>query len=329
VTGTDVSAEQLEAARQWARATAGNDNSTYLQLVTAAYNATHFINMAADADERAEIGGELLRRTSSPPLSTRGRRADDGANPPSIYTDPAFVDNSMFIDESRTRIIGGAPTTDYPHCVAVGSLQRFCCTGTLIAPKAVLTAGHCATGGCAQRIFVGPDIDGSGAIVGVKDVVVHPKWVPDSVDSPHDDLAVLRLEQPVEDVEPCRIASLDDLAQAQTTRLVGYGMTDVYAQGGYGVRRMVDVGIASNDPRYGARLDSEFVAGMPNLDRDSCRGDSGGPAYIDVDGEWLLGGAVSRATGIWKPPRRCGDGGVYTRVAYYEDWLHQVLGAGG
>ena len=45
---------------------------------------------------------------------------------------------------------------------------------------------------------------------------------------------------------------------------------------------MVDVPLASNDPKYGADAETEFVAGAPFLDRDSCNGDSGGPAYVRV-----------------------------------------------
>jgi secreted trypsin-like serine protease len=321
MTNSEVSTEQLEAARQWARATAGDDDATYLQLVTAAYNATHFVNTAPEG-QRIDTAAVLLRRSSSAPLVAR--RRGEGVAPPSVYKDQAFVHNMLDIDVSQTRIIGGVPTTEYPHCVAVGAPDQFCCTGTLIAPDAVLTAGHCVSGGCAQRIFVGPDTRQDGTIIDVKEAVTHPEWEPDS-DRPYDDLAILLLAEPVSDVTPCRIAPLTDLQKAQTARLVGYGMTDVFAQGGYGRRRMVDVGIASDDPAFGARIDSEFVAGMPNLDRDSCRGDSGGPAYIDVDGEWMVGGAVSRATGEWRPPRVCGDGGVYTRVAYYLDWLHDTI----
>jgi secreted trypsin-like serine protease len=60
------------------------------------------------------------------------------------------------------------------------------------------------------------------------------------------------------------------------------------------------------------------------LDKDSCKGDSGGPAYIDVDGEWQLAGATSRGT--CKARRICGDGGIYTRVHAYVDWIESVAG---
>jgi secreted trypsin-like serine protease len=69
---------------------------------------------------------------------------------------------------------------------------------------------------------------------------------------------------------------------------------------------------------------TEFAAGAPFLDRDSCNGDSGGPAYVQVDGEWHLAGATSRATASSLRP--CGDGGIYTRIDAYEEWIRSVPG---
>ena len=88
---------------------------------------------------------------------------------------------------------------------------------------------------------------------------------------------------------------------------------------------MVDVPLASNDPRFGAHVEYEFVAGAPFLDRDSCNGDSGGPAYVKADGAWYFVGATSRATASTVRP--CGDGGIYVRVGAFQDWIRSVPGA--
>jgi secreted trypsin-like serine protease len=115
------------------------------------------------------------------------------------------------------------------------------------------------------------------------------------------------------------------LEGAGTVRLAGYGNTDVFSSGGYGIRRMVDVPLASDDPKYGADVTTEFVAGAPFLDRDSCNGDSGGPAYVHAQGGWYLVGATSRATASTVRP--CGDGGIYTRVRAFDDWIRSIPGA--
>jgi secreted trypsin-like serine protease len=150
--------------------------------------------------------------------------------------------------------------------------------------------------------------------------VAHPNYrEPD----PTHDLAVLILAEDV-DVPIRRIAGAATLQAAFSVRLAGFGNTDVFSSSGYGRRRMVDVPIASNDPAFGADVDTEFVAGAPFLDRDSCNGDSGGPAYVQVGNEWQLAGATSRATASSFRP--CGDGGIYTRVGSYEDWITSVPG---
>jgi secreted trypsin-like serine protease len=232
-----------------------------------------------------------------------------------------FLDNAKRLIMDRDRIVGGIPTADYRDCVAIGSADDWCCTGTLVAPNVVVTAGHCH-GGCSDRVFVGDNVEqlDVGTVVAVAEAVRHPDY-----DDTHlaNDLTVLILEKDA-DVTPRPIADPDALAGAHTVRLAGYGNTDVDSMGGYGLRRMVDVPLASNDPKYGADADKEFVAGAPFLDRDSCNGDSGGPAYVASGGKWFLAGATSRATA--SAVRRCGDGGIYTRLDAFDEWVRSVPG---
>ena len=243
---------------------------------------------------------------------------------PSIFDDETFQKNHRSFDPADTRIIGGEPTTEFPECVAVGSQHHYCCTGTLIAPQAVLTAGHCVATGCCERMFIGNNVEKSGTEIRVRDAIMHPDYVPNSIEQQFDDIAVLILVEPVRTIDPVQICSLDAIAAARFVRLVGFGNTDPGATTGYGIKRMVDVGVASERSGYGARFGTEFVAGAPNLDRDTCTGDSGGPAYVLVDGRWELAGATSRGTR--EARRNCGDGGVYTRVPAYRDWLEATAG---
>ncbi len=100
---------------------------------------------------------------------------------------------------------------------------------------------------------------------------------------------------------------------------------------------MVDVPIASPDCRgtveghddslsYGCDRGLEIVAGRPLLERDSCKGDSGGPFYVlDGMGQWQIAGATSRATD--SAMHTCGDGGIYVRVDRYRAWIASIPGA--
>jgi secreted trypsin-like serine protease len=226
----------------------------------------------------------------------------------------------MTIDHKR--IIGGVPTSDFPDCVAVGSANGWCCSGTVVAPNVVLTAAHCVDEGCGKRVFVGEDVafPDAGRTIDVRSATVHPEY---RLASPFGDIAVLVLEDQV-DVAPRAIAPSDVLKNLPYVRVVGYGNTNFDGTKGYGRRRQVDVPLAGTSRDYGADQDTEFVAGAPNLNRDSCRGDSGGPAYAMVAGEWLLVGATSRASGHMVRP--CGDGGVYTKVSAHEKWIKAVPG---
>ncbi|XP_011375288.1 mast cell tryptase-like [Pteropus vampyrus] len=65
--------------------------------------------------------------------------------------------------------------------------------------------------------------------------------------------------------------------------------------------------------------DNMMCAG--NEERDYCQGDSGGPLICKVNGTWLQVGVVSRGDGCARPNRP----GIYTRVTYYLDWIHQYV----
>jgi len=321
----DPHQDHVDAIEQLAALIADGDEARFVLVFQALANQVD--GFLARPDGSAEHARALLTRTPEPLKArlgrprhrTRGVAAEPAAN---IFSDPVFLQNSRKLIKSRDKIVGGVPTSDFPDCVAVGAANRWCCTGTLVAPNVVITAGHCLPR-CAQRVFVGEDVDlpDEGRAITVLSRTAHPGW--DSSD-PTDDLSVLILAEDVEHVPPRAIAGPDALTDAFAVRLAGYGNTDPFSTGGFGRRRMVDVPLAGTNPAYGADPTSEFVAGAPALDRDSCNGDSGGPAYVQVGGEWLVTGATSRATA--DSVRPCGDGGIYTRVPHYLDWIRSVPG---
>jgi V8-like Glu-specific endopeptidase len=313
--------EELTAAvDQLVRVATGDDDDAYVPLFLLTYRAAHSLR-TAEPEGRQQLAAAMLEEVSRrrPPTAAA---APDGRKVKSLQSDPVYLANQRLVTRLNTRITNGGPTQLFPDCVAVGNEVRFCCTGTLIAANVVVSAAHCPVkAGCDKRIFIGANVAGPGRVVDVAQSVVHPDYPASGV---YDDLVVLILAEPVEDVAPRKIAAAEPLSNARTTRLVGFGNTDFAGTTGYGQRQLVDVGIASDDPDYGARPQTEFVAGAVGLDKDSCTGDSGGPAYIDVDGEWQLAGATSRGTSI--APRTCGDGGIYTRVHAYVDWIESVAG---
>lgn len=251
-----------------------------------------------------------------------------------IFEDPRYLANARALaqrSQGRTRVIGGArvPLGEFLDCVAVGNDNQWGCTGTLIAPKVVLTAGHCAD--FATRIFIGSDVTQPGKIVRVKRRVRHPQYH----QGKHNDLMVLLLEQKVEGVAPRKFARKARIDAATDGRVMGFGNTDATGTFGYGQKRFVDVPVASPDCRghvddeddnvtYGCDIGLELVAGRPLLARDSCTGDSGGPFYVQAGDQWLLAAATSRATD--SSMSNCGDGGVYVRADRYRSWIDAIPG---
>jgi hypothetical protein len=323
----DPMQERVNAAQRLATIVAGDDDARFIRTVHAVLNAI----------DAPELQAGAARSAGRPPAAAGGRRRaaprPDAAAAPSsaipadsVFSDPVYLANARWVLSRRRRIVGGVPVSDFADCVAIGSSDAWCCTGTLVAPNVVVTAGHCDRGGCGERIFVGTDVErpDEGRIVTVAERATHPGYRPPRK---HDDIAVLVLDGTVDDVTPRAIAPASALTGARAVRVVGYGHTDADGSTGYGIRRLVDVPLATNDPAFGGEPTTEFVAGAPFLDRDSCSGDSGGPAYIFHRNAWRLVGATSRATAT--SVRACGDGGIYTLVAAFDEWLAPFLAASG
>lgn len=236
----------------------------------------------------------------------------------------SFYDLGHVIPPTQTpnpdTIVGGSPTHEFPDCCAVGNQRGYYCSGTLIAPNVVVTAAHCEQ---IQQVFLkGSNISDpqSGETIRVERTIFHEDV----------DLQLLILERNSQ-VQACHIAQGFEV-RGEQAMLVGFGTIDLHGTIGYGVKRKVEVPIQSldstgplNREQYGSRPQVEMVAGQRGLNRDSCRGDSGGPLYImSPEGVYYLLGVTSR--GIRNSDSVCGDGGIYVRVDQFVDWIRAQTG---
>ena len=267
---------------------------------------------------------DVAARTIGVGPRVRGARLGD---------DPRYLANLRAVARSaaNARIIGGTPVAgkDLDDCVAVGSDDSWGCTGTLIAPDVVLTAGHCEQ--LHTRVFVGRDPTKTGRIFKVKAHVRHPKF--DA--ALRNDLMILILEKKVTGVTPRKMAPKALIDKATVGRIAGFGSTRLDGSGTLGAKLETKVPIVSQACRgtvngvkdgqvYGCHLGHEIIAGKPLLLHDSCNGDSGGPLFVEnAAGQWLLAGTTSRGTD--RGPTMCGDGGLYVRVDLYQKWIASVL----
>jgi MYXO-CTERM domain-containing protein len=213
---------------------------------------------------------------------------------------------------SRQPIIGGVVDTAHPEVVALTVFggSEFC-SGTVIAPRAVLTAAHCIalTGYPAASIlvFFGTTVGGEGTLMRATDAVFHPDFAETDTDI-YNDVAVVMLEQDAP-VKPAawQRTPLEDIS-GQTVTFVGYGVTDGRTQTGSGTRLTVDgvVDSINEDPGY-----VEFAASGTG----TCQGDSGGPTFLDRGGV----PTVVAVTSIGEVG--CLGWGANTRVDLHADWI--------
>jgi secreted trypsin-like serine protease len=221
-------------------------------------------------------------------------------------------------------VVGGtdAPAGKWPDAVAVLA-PTAACTGTLIAPDVVLTAGHCI--GVDPKVVIVDSIDYAkpgGEVIDVKKAVAYPSW------QDHYDVGVLVLAHAAS-TPPRAIAAActaRDLAVGGKVEVVGFGLTTKSGTGDNSRlhQAMLAVTDATCTKAAGCAPavapGGEFAAGGHGT--DACFGDSGGPIYLDG----ALIGVVSRGLDAAGDP--CGGGGIYVR-ADADDvvaWIEKTTG---
>jgi secreted trypsin-like serine protease len=230
------------------------------------------------------------------------------------------------------RVIGGsdAPPGMWPDAAAILYSGQMRCSGTLVAPQVVLTAGHCADpslGPTPDHVRVGASsLDGSGGeTIAVDRAVVFPDWQTTI------DMTVLVLAAPASE-PPRPIATgwaRPAIRDGASVDLVGYGAID--ANGSEFVPALqqatttiADVGCTTEPGcNAGAMPDGELGAGGMGV--DTCPGDSGGPLYLPTPFGTFLAGTTSR--GYATDQTACGMGGIYERPDHVIDWIEQSAGS--
>ncbi len=206
--------------------------------------------------------------------------------------------------------------------------ERFPATGkiepdgscTLIAPTWIITAGH-----VAPLITPGVSLVQFGEKkYKIKRVVMHPDCKLRGNQPPKTDLALMELVEPVIGVTPAALYRKKNEKGKQII-IAGYGdLGD-----GTSRPRMSDgklraaTNVIDKVRKNRILFDFSKPPSGTELEGVSGPGDSGGPAFIDVNGQPLLAGVSSAA--MDGEPGRYGVTEVYTRVSEFAKWIDEVI----
>lgn len=207
-------------------------------------------------------------------------------------------------------ITGGveAQACEWPSLVALGG-----CSGTLVHPSLVVYAAHCGLAMAEVRFGTASSLPARVADVS------SCRQYPDAQLGDGSDLAYCVLREPVLDVPPSRILAgceLDALSAGTVAQIVGFGVDTT--GGDFGVQRAATTRVAR------VTTDELF---LDSSESDTCRGDSGGPVFIEVasgseSSELRLAGVTSAGSSS-----ECGQGvGHYINLASKLDWLESSSG---
>ncbi|HEY5926568.1 MAG TPA: trypsin-like serine protease, partial [Kofleriaceae bacterium] len=224
-------------------------------------------------------------------------------------------------------VIGGAaaPAGKWPDTVAVMWDGSQGCTGTLVAPNVVVTAGHCVAGGAPNGVLIGASALSKaqeGETIRVMRAIEYPNsW--NTIDA-----GILILETPATKATPRPIATgwaRFDVKNGAQVQLVGFGTID--RDGNVSTDSLMEATTTITDYNCttsagcntAAQPDGELGAGGMGI--DTCPGDSGGPAYLMTEFGIFLIGITSR--GYDDNNYACSEGGIYERADKIVDWMEQ------
>jgi trypsin len=240
---------------------------------------------------------------------------------------------------ARTSVVGGgrANPAQFPYAVAIFRKGHMHCSGSVIAPTKILTAGHCVDGfnlANFQVIIGRPTLRDTsvGQSIGVTSGRVHPDFEQTGLH----DVAVLNLAQPTS-APPIALATPDQ--NAATTgvggqlSIAGYGATNPFGTKLSGFLKTTVEQVRTDNRCLKAYTRDLFAPesmicalgaklkkpGRFKIHTSACSGDSGGPLVANTATGPVEVGTVSFGGALCGLP---GAPTVYSRVSASLDFIN-------
>lgn len=204
----------------------------------------------------------------------------------------------------------------------VGSRGNFC-SGTLIAPRLVLSAAHCVGSGATYKIVTYDD-NRQPLLKAVASIAAHPQFNVQGIIAHRAtaDVALLLLEVPLNKVTASVSSPIGPLVAGSRFAVAGIGVSRRGDGKSGGAIRSASLIAIGQPGRLQIRLvDPATKNRIEGL--GACTGDSGGPVAQDQSGREVVIGVVSWSTGA-NDSAGCGGLTGVTPLTLYRGWILQI-----